>query len=86
MDKARGLSERSEFPRVPFNASTRRGKRGTGVFFWFVFFHVEENERLEKFCGKLFYFSGRCEIKAKGERTTTMLWARPIEKYRLYSA
>jgi hypothetical protein len=44
MDKVRGLFERSEFPRAPFNASTRRMKRDTGGFFWFVFFHVEENE------------------------------------------
>jgi hypothetical protein len=42
------LSERSEFPRDPFDTATRRIKRGTGVFFWFVFFHVEENEQLEK--------------------------------------
>jgi hypothetical protein len=42
--KARGLFERSEFPRAPAAASTRREKRDTGVFFRFVFFHVEENE------------------------------------------
>ena len=42
--KVRGLSERSEFPRAPSAAATRRIKRDTGVFFCFVFFHVEENE------------------------------------------
>ncbi len=35
--KARGLSERSEFPRAPAVATTRRVKRGTGVFFCFCF-------------------------------------------------
>ncbi len=40
------LSERSEFPRDPFDPAARREKRDTGVFFWFVFFHVEENEQL----------------------------------------
>ena len=48
MDKARGLSERSEFPRAPFNASTRRRKRGMGAFFWFVFLRVQENEQWEE--------------------------------------
>jgi len=42
------MSERSEFPRDPFKASTRRIKRDTGVFFWFVFFYVEENEQSKK--------------------------------------
>jgi len=40
----RGLFERSEFPRTPAAPTTRRMKRDTGVFFCFVFFHVEENE------------------------------------------
>jgi len=49
--KARGLFEPAvakakagEFPRAPAAPTTRRVKRDTGVFFWFVFFHVEENE------------------------------------------
>ncbi len=44
--KRADLSERSEFPRAPTDVVTRRVKRGTGVFFWFVFFHVEENEQM----------------------------------------
>jgi hypothetical protein len=32
------LFERSEFPRDPFDAMTRRTKRDTGVFFWLLFF------------------------------------------------
>jgi hypothetical protein len=44
--KARGLFERSEFPRAPVTSTTRRMKRDTGVFFCFVFFHVEENEEI----------------------------------------
>jgi len=50
-EKARGLSEPAlakakagEFPRAPAAPTTRRVKRDTGVFFCFVFFHVEENE------------------------------------------
>ena len=43
-----GLSERSEFPRDPFATSTRRIKRDTGGFFWFVFFHEKENEQTKK--------------------------------------
>jgi len=53
--KARGLSEPAaaqakagEFPRAPAAPTTRREVRSTagqGVFFWFVFFHVEENEQ-----------------------------------------
>ncbi len=43
-----GLFERSEFPRDPFDTATRRVERDTGVFFWFVFFHVEENEQTKK--------------------------------------
>jgi len=35
----------SEFPRTPAATATRRKKRDTGVFFWFVFFHGEENEQ-----------------------------------------
>ena len=34
-----------EFPRAPAVSTTRRVKRDAGVFFWFVFFHVEENEQ-----------------------------------------
>jgi len=49
-NKARGLFEsrrrRGEFPRAPAAATTRRVKRDTGVFFCFVFFHVEENEEI----------------------------------------
>ena len=41
-----GLSERSEFRHAPTPSTTRRKKRDTGVFFWFVFFHAEENEQL----------------------------------------
>jgi hypothetical protein len=41
------LSE-SEFPRAPVAATTRRVKRDTGVFFWFVFFHGKENEQLKE--------------------------------------
>jgi len=37
-----------EFPRAPAVSATRRNKRDMGVFFWFVFFHVEENEHFEK--------------------------------------
>jgi hypothetical protein len=43
-DKARGLSERSEFPRAPAASSTRRIKRDVGVLFCFVFCHETENE------------------------------------------
>ncbi|MDJ0875736.1 MAG: hypothetical protein QNJ02_10745, partial [Desulfobacterales bacterium] len=43
-----GLSERSEFPRDPFGTLTRRKKRDKGVFFWFVFLHVQENEHAKK--------------------------------------
>ena len=50
--KARGLfesavawAEAGEFPRAPAVSTTRRMKRDTGVFFWFVFFHAEENEQ-----------------------------------------
>jgi hypothetical protein len=43
--------KRDEFPRGPTTATTRRaapqGPRDTGVFFWFVFFHVKENERMK---------------------------------------
>jgi hypothetical protein len=46
--KCVGLSERSEFRHAPPLALTRRRKRGRGVFFWFVFFHVEENEQTKK--------------------------------------
>ncbi len=42
--KLAGLSERSEFPRDPFDTSTHRIKRGTGVLFCFVFCHGTENE------------------------------------------
>jgi hypothetical protein len=42
--KARGLFERSEFPRAPAAVTTRRMKRDTGVLFCFVFCHVTENE------------------------------------------
>ncbi len=42
------LSERSEFPRAPSDGATRRIKRDTGVFFWFVFFYAEENEQTNK--------------------------------------
>jgi hypothetical protein len=38
-----------EFPRAPAAATTRRIKRDKGVFFWFVFFHVEENEQLKMY-------------------------------------
>jgi hypothetical protein len=31
------LSERSEFPRDPFDALTHRVKRDTGRFFWLLF-------------------------------------------------
>jgi hypothetical protein len=34
-----------EFPRAPAASAMRRRKRDTGIFFWFVFFHVEENEQ-----------------------------------------
>jgi hypothetical protein len=37
-----------EFPRAPAASATRRKKRDMGVFFWFVFLHVEENEHFEK--------------------------------------
>jgi hypothetical protein len=37
-----------EFPRAPAASTTRRIKRDTGGFFWFVFFHVKENEHTEK--------------------------------------
>ncbi len=40
----------SEFPRVPSAVVTHREKRGTGVFFWFVFFHVKENEQEQINC------------------------------------
>ena len=43
-----GLSERSEFRHAPTPLATRRIKWDTGVFFWFVFFHVEENEQSKK--------------------------------------
>jgi hypothetical protein len=47
--KARGLSERSEFPRAPAVATTRRaalrGPRDTGVFFWLSFLSRERKER-----------------------------------------
>ncbi len=42
------LFERSEFPRDPFGTLTRRMKRDTGGFFWFVFFYAEENEQTKK--------------------------------------
>ena len=45
-EKRVGLFERSEFRRAPSALTTRRKKRDTGVFFWFVFFHVEENEHI----------------------------------------
>ena len=35
----------SEFPRTPAATATRRKEWDTGVFFWFVFFHGEENEQ-----------------------------------------
>ena len=47
-----GLFEASEFRHAPSLAPTRRIKRGTGVFFWFVFFHVEENEQFVNFKGR----------------------------------
>ena len=37
-----------EFPRAPAASTTRRIKQDTGGFFWFVFFHVKENERTVK--------------------------------------
>ena len=40
--KARGLFERSEFPRAPSAVATRRRKRGTGGFFCLLFFHAKE--------------------------------------------
>jgi hypothetical protein len=43
--KSVGLFERSEFRRSPAVFSTRRKKRDTGGFFWFVFFHGKENEQ-----------------------------------------
>ncbi len=52
-EKARGLSERSEFPRAPAAVATRRIKRDTGVFFWFVFFHGKENEQTEQYTGSV---------------------------------
>jgi hypothetical protein len=42
--KRTDLFERSEFPRAPAVAPTRRVKRYTGGFFWFVFFADKENE------------------------------------------
>ncbi len=36
-DKRADLSEQSEFPRAPHDVATRRVKRDTGGFFWFVF-------------------------------------------------
>ena len=44
-EKRVGLFERSEFRHAPTPSTTRRKKRDTGVFFWFVFFHAEENEQ-----------------------------------------
>jgi hypothetical protein len=41
-----GLSERSEFRHALISSPTRRIKRGTGVFFWLIFFHAQENEHL----------------------------------------
>jgi hypothetical protein len=40
--QARGLFERSEFPRAPAVPATRRMERDTGVFFWLLFCHEEE--------------------------------------------
>ena len=34
-----------EFPRAPPHGATRRNKRDTGGFFWFVFFPGKENEQ-----------------------------------------
>ena len=39
------LFECSEFHSSPHTARSAGKKRLTGVFFWFVFFHVKENER-----------------------------------------
>jgi hypothetical protein len=47
--KRADLSERSESPRAPTDSATRRIKRDTGVFFWFVFFYAEENEHTKKY-------------------------------------
>ncbi len=47
-NKRADLSERSEFPRAPTDGATRRIKRDAGVFFWFVFLHVQENEQTYK--------------------------------------
>jgi hypothetical protein len=44
--KCGGLFERSEFRRAPAGSPTHRVKRDTGVFFWFVFFHAQENEQI----------------------------------------
>jgi hypothetical protein len=48
-EKVRGLFEPAErrvsFRATPTVATTRRTKRDTGVFFWFVFCHAEENEQ-----------------------------------------
>ncbi len=43
--KRTSLFERSEFRCAPSVSPTRRVKRDTGFFFWFVFFYVEENEQ-----------------------------------------
>ena len=45
-EKRVDLFERNDFPRAPSEMAARRMKRDAGVFFWFVFFHVEENEQI----------------------------------------
>jgi len=46
-ESAVAKAKAGEFPRAPAVSTTRRKKRDTGAFFWFVFFRVEENERTE---------------------------------------
>jgi len=43
-ESAVALAKAGEFRHAPALSTTRRIKRDTGVFFCFVFFHVEENE------------------------------------------